>query len=1215
MTWIILALLGFLALWIGGGLLLLARNARKLGTNYQREVAGRVYLAGDDVAVTVRLIAPDRTRVVEDHDVLLAMDHSSSMGGGPGSPLREAIRSVENFLRWLPDNMHTGIVGFDHEAHQLCPLTAQRSRAQSALRALSSGGGTALHAALERCREAFLSDGRPNVRKTLILLTDGVSDHEAAIEATARLRAEVAGINIICVGFDLSVNEELLRAIAGAPDHYLHVGSVDELDALFSSLAAAVSGQTEVGFVEEGARAPSPFQLAKTSGLYPIRVQPGDTTRIVWSIPLTSTDPTPLSYTLVPLCPGWHAVATPDSRVVWRMADGKNVEQRGPDGPRVLVMPRWLGWAWLILNPLFWMIFGKFWRCAPVSSEAVDTSEPAPLPAPTLPALLPAPQERVYEPRLRPALVVGLGEQGEWVTCRLKDRLRDRGVDSSLVDLLTIHVTHRANRKPIRVGRTELDPHEHIEIHQDLRPYLESLRDSGTPQSRRWVPWRRWLAEMPPLTTLRTIADDRRKARLALIQSPDAVEEKLAAPLQRVLAQDGLVIVVGSASDAECSGLLAEVAHICAAAGAGVTAVFTPTSFFRQPSTAELALARELERMSLMSGKNIVSDRHQPLVEARQLFDRIAVIEQQEETAAASSLPAAELIWHMLAFTEVFERLPVLRPDGDEVVCNGVEIDSSALPAHSLWEWVRERTLALGINGQRLGLTEQQGRLTLTVADRQLIQNDVKAFWSGQNCARPQNSLLDSSKPVAQSDEPDPVATLLALQDRLPVDQPYHEQVAYGRRERQVFAAYLEEWCQYILNREQQGGSWGLHVLMPALLRVEDEMQLIINRLGRLSGNEDFAGLISFSSSVYTDLIAIVNGLRSSLAQWIAKLVGAQIHLRVDAPAGGGVPVAYDIEQNRQLSEKAFSQLYEQRKEFIDQQFEQWYKSYGDPLLGQMRLRVGLDSASHRVYARFMHADKEMDAGDVAEEMRSTLDHYRNVVLTWPLQHLIRPAEVSNPLERFRVGKYSALAYPGVTRVANEDDPFLVSSILVRERTIRESLKVVTPPAGEVPYTWPEEANAARLAEQIRNRLNRDPQPFSPVAVHLLRDTQKLRGFIAELADGGSVVARGARFVLRRDGHDYDIGPRNESLTGLDAFKNVVQQVVSLELSLDGERLPPPVAVNSSQAHDEVLKAVEAHPLAKAAVGSADWQMWRDVIHGLWLEHDSAQSAPASKHS
>lgn len=1204
MIWIILGLFVLLAAWVGVGLLLLAKDSRRQGVGYTRKIDGRVYSVGDTIEVALELTAPTNVGLAEDNDVILAIDHSGSMGGGPGSPMREALRAAENFVRRLPASINIGIVGFDHDAQLLCPFTPDHRRALQAITAISSGGGTAIHTALNCSYEAF-RDGRPNVGKTVILLSDGASEHASATAAANSLHTSVPPIALICIGFGPNVDEELMRSISTGGNRYMHVEKPTDLYNLFGYLAAAVSGQIAVsGLVDEGTLSPDPFRLASTGALYPVGIQPENPTRVVWSVPLMDGAPVSLTYNLVGVCPGWRPVASPDSKTSWRMPDGSETKSFGPRGPRVLVMPRWLGWAWPILNPLFWMLFGKFWPCPTSATKATDVPEVEPLPRPTLPPLLPAPEGRLYEPQIKPAVVIGLGEVGEWTVCRLKQRLRDREIDPSRVNLLTIHVTHSANRKPIKVRGTVLDSDDQIDLHQDLRPYLESLRRVGAPATRAWVPWRTWLAEMRPLTTSRTI-NDRRKARLALLQNPDPVEQRLSSCLRRVIDEDGVVVLTGAAGDAECSGLLAEVAHICAEKGTGVTVVFAPSGFERLPVSVP-ALAQELERMTLMSGKHIFSDRHQPLVWARKLFDRIIVLEQQSETAEQASLPAAELIWNMLAFEEVSKSLPSVRSDGDRVMCCGAVVAGHALPAASLWKWVREHTLAVGINGHHLSLKEKNGKLILPMPDRQAVNADVEAFWTGSNCTRPQNSLLRHSRAMLQTGNSDHLSALLALQDQLPVNSPYHEQVGYSERERQLFTGYVEEWSQYILDSKQNDGRWGIHRLMASVLRIEVDFKIVVSGINRLSGNDDFAGLVKFAGAMFTDFLAVVSNLRKDLSDWLVVLVGPQLDWHIEATLPGQLPVCCDIEKKRQASKEELF-VPDHARETLDRRFDEWYHTYGDLILSQLQFRSVVESYGRRLGIRLTYLDQELKPqDDLANTLRSVLDQYRNVVLSRPLDQWIKPEPIARPLDYFRVGKYSKLLYPTVEKSENEDDPFTAAAIQVQERPLKSALGVESALLTNLPHTWPEEANAERIMQKIRNRLRFNPQPFNSVAVQLMRDTGTLWGFFNDFARG-NVIQQGSRFILKRAGHDYEIGRSSENLQSLDAFQSVFQQVVSLELSVDGEPIPPP-ELSSLHTCDEILKAVESHPLCRSAVTLPNWRMWQDIIRGLCLEHNNHNS-------
>src|SRR3954466_6373746 len=98
MLWITLILL---LLWIGAGTFLLRRESRKEGQDYEREVPRLVFEQDEEIAVTLRLTPPvgGGQVMTADRDVVLALYHSGSMRSGPGSPLEDALRAAESFVR------------------------------------------------------------------------------------------------------------------------------------------------------------------------------------------------------------------------------------------------------------------------------------------------------------------------------------------------------------------------------------------------------------------------------------------------------------------------------------------------------------------------------------------------------------------------------------------------------------------------------------------------------------------------------------------------------------------------------------------------------------------------------------------------------------------------------------------------------------------------------------------------------------------------------------------------------------------------------------------------------------------------------------------------------------------------------------------------------------------------------------------------------------
>ncbi|MDQ3803389.1 MAG: VWA domain-containing protein [Acidobacteriota bacterium] len=1203
MWWLASLALLLVAGWVGAGLLVLFLGSRKAGTVYERRTQKRIYSVGENIEVNLRLTPERQDGAVEPQDIVLLLDHSTSMGSGPGSPLREAVRAANNFILRLPDSSRVAVVGFNHGAKLLTRLSQPQQHALQAVNSLAAGGDTAIHEALAHCREV-LGEGRPGVRKTIILLTDGESDFDAAAREARLLREGPFQPTIISVGVGPGVNAQLLEAVAGSRERYIQIGSPESLHHLFKTLAQTITGQAAGdGLVREEMFAPHPFRLGHMGGLHPIEVATGEPSHITWAVPLMDKNPFTLTYGVTALCPGWREIAAPKSMASWRFSDGAEKRVAGPRGPRVLILPPWLAWAWPVLNPLFWMLFGRLWPCARAPQSQAAPADEIPLPEVSFPRALPPATDVIYEPSVKPALVIGLGEAGELVTCHVKGRLRDRNVPAGVVKVMAVRTSHKINSGPTRLGSVSLQDDERLELHQDLRPYLETLRSRPVPPLRQWIPWRDWLAEVPPLVTTRPVGD-RRKARLALLLKAQPVEERIEQEVARVRQADGLVFVVGSPADPDGSGLLGEVAHMCAERGVSVVAVLLPSA--AEDKGGASALARELERMIVLRGQALASDRRDPPAKAQKLFDKVLVIDSSGPSAESAASEAADLVWSILAYDRLYKQLPAPSANGGEVTCATVKFNGSALPAYSLWRWVRENTLAAGINGQRLGLAIKDGRPALPTLDRETIEQEVKAFWSGDNRLRPQGMLLSAVRAVVNQKEPGPggVTALLALQDNLPSTSPYHEQVAYAQRERQTFAAYLEEWGMSVLQKEADPEAWRIQLLFLSLGRVEEDLNELLGRFYRLSGNADFADAVSFVSSLGADFLAVLSGLKKDLLEWLSLLVGEQAEFGAAPPRHTEPPVSLEIERARGGSERDLLSLFDQSREDFLPLFDDWYRSRGNTLLGQFRPTVRLERAQQRVRFFISHrgAPAAPQASALLASLREALDQQRHHVLRWAQE---RPAEAraaEHPLESLRLGKKSGDAYPDVPRAIDEEDPYIVAALRIREQPLRNAL---CPDDGfnqEPPYVWPEESNAHRIAERYRNRLQRNPPPYSPLVVSLMQDPQKMLAFFNDVAQGrlrltefGAVLERGGRtFLVAKKPADANY------------FSQAIKAVVLHETSSDGEDIPPP-ATQSIASADELLKAIEGNPVVATMARTPEWGMWREVVRGAVLAQPLTQ--------
>lgn len=1211
MWWLASLALLLVAGWIGAGLLVLFLGSRKAGTAYERRTQKRVYSVGENIEVNLRLTPERRGEAVEPQDIVLLLDHSTSMGGGPGSPLREAIRASNNFILRLPDSSRVAVIGFNHGARLLTRLGQPQQKALQAVNSLTAGGDTAIHEALARCQEAF-AEGRPGIGKTVILLTDGASDIDAASSEARLLREGQYQPTVISVGVGPNVDAQLLEAVAGSRDRYVQIDSAESLPHLFKTLAETITGQSVgEGMIREEMFAPHPFRLSHVGGLHPVEVVTDEPAHIAWAVPLMDKNPFTLTYSLTALCPGWREIATSKSVASWRFSDGDEKRVAGASRPRVLVLPPWLVWAWPVLNPLFWILFGRLWPCARAPQSQSATADEIPLPEVSFPRALAPAAEDIYEPSVRPALVIGLGEAGELVACHVKGRLRDRDIPPDAVKVLAVRTSHKINSGPTALGTLSLPDDERLELHQDLRPYLEMLRNHPMSPLRQWIPWRDWLAEMPPLVTTRPVSD-RRKARLALLLKAQPVEERIEREVKRVRRDDGLVFVVGSPSDADGSGLLGELAHMCAERGASVVAVLLASSAEDKGGT--FALARELERMIVLRGQPFASDRRNPPAKAQKLFDKVLLIDSSGTPADGAASAAANVVWSILAYDQLYKQLPAPGVNGGEVTCATVKFNGKALPAHSLWRWVRENTLAAGVNGQRLGLTLKDGRAALPALDRETIEQEVKAFWSGDNRLRPQGMLLSAVRAAANQKESGVkrkesgsggnVSALLALMDSLPSTGPYHEQVAYAQRERQTFAAYLEEWATSVLQKDDAPGAWRIQHLFLSLGRVEEDLTELLGQFNRLSGNADFVDAVSFVSSLGADFLAVLSTLRKDVLEWLSLLVGEQAEFGASPSRQIALPASLDIERAKGVSESDLLALFgESREEFLPL-FDDWYSDRGSTLLDQFRPTVQLERTQQRVRFFISHRGTPVvpEAGALLASLREAMDQQRNYVLRWAQERPVEAVEAEHPLESVRLGKKSRSAFPDVPRAVDEEDPYIVAALRIREQPLRNALDAVDEFTQEPPYVWPEESNAYRIAERYRNHLQRDSPSYPPLVVSLMQNPQKMLAFFNDMAEGRLRLTESGT-VLEREGRTFLVSKKP---AGANYFGEAIKAVVLHETSSDGEDIPPP-SLQSITSADELLKSIEVNPVAATMTRTPEWSMWQEVVRGAVLAQTPAQ--------
>lgn len=1188
---VILLTLGLLLLlWIAVGIALVYSGARPRGTVYRRSISSRHGSVGEPLAVQLQLQSPIQATKVAPHDIVLVLDHSASMGSAPGSPLWSAKREAANFVRRLPPHVAVGLVSFDHQAATLSALTTDHARVQQAIEAIGPGGNTDISAALQCTRQVLEDSGRADVDKVIILFSDGDSEHSSAIKVSEELHHHPTSPRIVCAGFGPTVDQELLEAIAGSEGFYVYIAHAKDIDRLFHCLSRIVGGGAALwGDIDEVVMTADNFQLAQTGGFSAKQVRENDLhARLAWTVPLLNNEAVALDYELVMLRPGWHCIASSDSRAIWQMPDGQRHDDKGPVGPWVLVLPAWLDWAWWLFNPLFWLLFGLlFKRPVPTRHPLPAAVKPPPLPSSSLPELSPPPQEPGYQPASRPTLIVGLGKYGERILSELKYLLLDRGLSTEIVKLLALRMDDPINR-PSVAAQTPLQPDERIDLHCDLRPYLESLCHNPVQPSRRWIPYREWLAQTRPLHTLFGVGNDRRLARLVLLQSAAAVDTRLAGILADLKTHSGatrpVALVLAATAEPEATGSFMEIAHILAHQGIGVTGILAPPGGDNVDLAGMLGFAEELERLLQLPGLPVPSDRCSPPAIAKRIFDHLIVLQNPE-----NSLDATGLIWNLVNNQSLFDRLSGVGP-------YQVQTYFQSLPDLATWHWARYRALqevlvngwlAISTDGRPAPLAESQ------------VHTVVQDFFSGQGQTRPRGQVIEQLGVVYTQRKP-AASVILGAANLFPVQQPEHVQVAFCEHERSLRQGYLAEWVQNVLNQKRADRRWCMTLLLGAVKEIGHTLDTFLQEAGELGRDRPSAQVsIEFVSRLVRELRVEIERLSLDAAGWVTCFVG-QVPGLVDISRDDRKPLAEVISIRAATASEAQDKLSDTVRAKLESAFRSWKQQYAEYLPDVLRFEWISDGAGRPRLGLRLGSQLLTKCALVDQALYDFLEKYRDAMRHWPTADCFQPQRLRSTEMTYRFGRFSNSVYPDITEVLDDRDTFTVAVVHIDQSELSLALGLQPRPRVSPVFAYPEEANAAIIASSIRYRLQQQPADFSPLARAVLSDTEATWAFFKELADG-TIAFDGYTCYLKKEG-GFNLGPVQGGLQPLAIFETVLRQVVIDQVSIDGKPLPLSLVdwrVDPYQAAD----AVEATELGQLAKGDPRWAMWRHVVWGLALVH------------
>jgi len=199
-------------------------------------------------ALVLVTVDPGQAAVRSPVSVNLVLDRSASMRG---APLAAVVSAARHLVEEASPEDYLGLCLFDRNAEQrvkLCPMDAEgKTRMRDALSRLSTGGGTALHAAVHTGAGELLRTLLPGVKPRMLLLTDGEpSVGPATLENFQRLGVSLAdkGISVHAMGVSDHYLPDILQALSGPSGNaFVHVSDPAGVGVAIGSVFSALRGE------------------------------------------------------------------------------------------------------------------------------------------------------------------------------------------------------------------------------------------------------------------------------------------------------------------------------------------------------------------------------------------------------------------------------------------------------------------------------------------------------------------------------------------------------------------------------------------------------------------------------------------------------------------------------------------------------------------------------------------------------------------------------------------------------------------------------------------------------------------------------------------------------------------------------------------------------------------------------------------------------------
>ena len=840
---------GAAALWWGArapapGSRRLVRTCDRWVAHVHSEVTVRLWPNVADLPALDGEIAPCR--------VVLVVDHSSSMGTGPGSPLARSIEAAISFVRaTVSSTCRVAAVEFDGDARIVHPMSDSAQAVAEALRGIGPGGATDIAMGLRYAQQALV-DSDAAVERVVIILSDGGSNETAAERQAASLKGD--GVRIIAIGLGSRVNEGLMQRIASGPQDYYHTLDAGELTRLYDTVRRTLTSPR--GFrarVEESVGPGLVLAAAGDVAPYDIRFSEGT---VRWFLPFLAPVARDIPYQVLPVRAGWHPVGRGPATIELFDRDGLPHRGQSNSSPRLLVLPAWCpGWLAWFFNPLFWLAWSALFRRRAASYVLSPDSPQTEI---RLPEAEPVqvPLTRETRSTLAPTLIVGVGYAGSAVLRALRLHLTSLtpvphgSIQSLWVDTGTSSDDDLRYAPAFGEAIADVD---RVLMPENVYDLFERTRRSTPPPARlSWLDANAARQGLGPDDYRLTGGTRRRRilARAALTQHLErggdaalsaAIDQRLTA-----LGQHARVILVGHTSGGTGGGMLLDLAlwirkralaididlrslDLLLLTHRALGQAGSDDVYARNAIAFASELSRRIVRPQPLRLSQTPAEDEQPTPVA-DFVDRVLVAEQPLESASTPEVwpytaahNAAEILLHLLVRPDegamrkldgVGDQIRAQIRRSGQAIVHAAGTTARWLPVEQIRRFLSASAAREFLTRDFLLLERRDGALVLAKREelQQIGRDLVAGLLSGASTSRPMPALLDSLAALADTGTSGrELTTLLPRLEFYPGTTEIPLWIASGQLTAEVLqanedrmTALLQEWVLGILNGRPQ---------------------------------------------------------------------------------------------------------------------------------------------------------------------------------------------------------------------------------------------------------------------------------------------------------------------------------------------------------------------------------------------------------------------------